>query len=159
MKLSLALIALLGFFIQPAKATTYTYVGDWAVDQGQSWRLDPPAYSGQEAAALLFGGTASEYVISTAGSSVNSINFSNWVDTYSGSAQIVPDNYVISDGHYDTPGDTSAYVFDHGVSDVNYAFLVTGVPEPATWAMMILGFAGIGFMAYRRKSKPALSAA
>jgi outer membrane lipase/esterase len=36
---------------------------------------------------------------------------------------------------------------------------VTGVPEPSTWAMMILGFAGIGFMAYRRKSKPALMAA
>jgi PEP-CTERM motif len=35
----------------------------------------------------------------------------------------------------------------------------TGVPEPSTWAMMILGFAGIGFMAYRRKSKPALMAA
>jgi hypothetical protein len=33
---------------------------------------------------------------------------------------------------------------------------VTAVPEPSTWAMMILGFAGIGFMAYRRKSKPAL---
>jgi hypothetical protein len=29
-------------------------------------------------------------------------------------------------------------------------------PEPATWAMMILGFAGVGFMAYRRKSRPAL---
>jgi hypothetical protein len=28
------------------------------------------------------------------------------------------------------------------------------VPEPSTWAMMILGFAGVGFMAYRRKSKP-----
>jgi hypothetical protein len=35
---------------------------------------------------------------------------------------------------------------------------VTAVPEPSTWAMMILGFAGIGFMAYRRKSKPALMA-
>jgi len=33
------------------------------------------------------------------------------------------------------------------------------VPEPSTWAMMILGFAGLGFMAYRRKSKPALLAA
>jgi PEP-CTERM motif len=36
---------------------------------------------------------------------------------------------------------------------------VGGVPEPSTWAMMLLGFAGIGFMAYRRKSKPALLAA
>lgn len=34
-----------------------------------------------------------------------------------------------------------------------------GVPEPSTWAMMIVGFAGVGFMAYRRKSKPALMVA
>ena len=33
------------------------------------------------------------------------------------------------------------------------------VPEPSTWAMMLFGFTGIGFMAYRRKSKPALMAA
>lgn len=26
-----------------------------------------------------------------------------------------------------------------------------GVPEPSTWAMMILGFCGLGFIAYRRK--------
>jgi hypothetical protein len=37
--------------------------------------------------------------------------------------------------------------------------LSSAVPEPSTWAMMILGFAGVGFMAYRRKSKPALLAA
>jgi hypothetical protein len=30
--------------------------------------------------------------------------------------------------------------------------LSAAVPESSTWAMMILGFAGIGFMAYRRKS-------
>ena len=29
---------------------------------------------------------------------------------------------------------------------------VRGVPEPSTWAMMMLGFFGLGFMAYRRKS-------
>ena len=37
--------------------------------------------------------------------------------------------------------------------------VASAVPEPSTWAMMILGFAGIGFMAYRRKSQPALMAA
>jgi hypothetical protein len=36
---------------------------------------------------------------------------------------------------------------------------VSAVPEPSTWAMLLLGFAGIGFMAYRRKSEPALMAA
>jgi hypothetical protein len=30
---------------------------------------------------------------------------------------------------------------------------VAAVPEPSTWAMMILGFMGVGFMAYRRKNK------
>lgn len=29
---------------------------------------------------------------------------------------------------------------------------VAAVPEPSTWAMMILGFAGVGFMAYRRRN-------
>jgi hypothetical protein len=44
----------------------------------------------------------------------------------------------------------------------NMAFSLEGVnavPEPSTWAMMILGFCGLGFMAYHRKSKPALMAA
>ena len=36
---------------------------------------------------------------------------------------------------------------------------VSAVPEPSTWAMMILGFAGVGFMALRRKAKPGLIAA
>ena len=30
--------------------------------------------------------------------------------------------------------------------------VTSGVPEPSTWAMMILGFLGLGFMAYRRKN-------
>ena len=30
---------------------------------------------------------------------------------------------------------------------------VSAVPEPSTWAMMILGFAGVGFLAYRRGRK------
>jgi PEP-CTERM motif len=32
---------------------------------------------------------------------------------------------------------------------------MSAVPEPATWAMMLLGFAGLGFMAYRRKNSTA----
>ncbi len=37
----------------------------------------------------------------------------------------------------------------------DFAFVsltVGGVPEVSTWAMMILGFFGVGFMAYRRKA-------
>jgi PEP-CTERM motif len=29
---------------------------------------------------------------------------------------------------------------------------VTAVPEPSTWAMMIFGFLGLGFMAYRKRA-------
>jgi PEP-CTERM motif len=35
---------------------------------------------------------------------------------------------------------------------LEFAPQVAAVPEPSTWAMMILGFAGIGFLAHRRKS-------
>jgi hypothetical protein len=41
-------------------------------------------------------------------------------------------------------------------SDVTIAIdIASAVPEPSTWAMMILGFCGIGFMAYRRKQNGA----
>ena len=38
------------------------------------------------------------------------------------------------------------------------AVAVQAVPEPGTWAMMLLGFAGIGFLAYRRAKKSAVAA-
>ena len=85
---------------------------------------------------------------------------------------------LLSTGFQDFPGDaptsftgswTSAggiYIlfgpdgYDGGIDNVNFTVnaITTAVPEPSTWAMMILGFAGVGFMAYRRKSKPALMA-
>ncbi len=36
---------------------------------------------------------------------------------------------------------------------------VGAVPEPSTWAMMILGFAGVGFFAYRRRNQTTVLAA
>ena len=35
--------------------------------------------------------------------------------------------------------------------------LSSTVPEPSTWTMLILGFAGVGYMAYRRRSPAALA--
>ncbi len=41
-----------------------------------------------------------------------------------------------------------------GGNDVIQAVqLTTAIPEASTWAMMILGFLGVGFMAYRQKGK------
>jgi hypothetical protein len=56
-----------------------------------------------------------------------------------------------------TAGGYKFYYFDrvHVPNDGNDNVLlanVGGVPEASTWAMMILGFFGIGFMAYRRQN-------
>jgi hypothetical protein len=50
-------------------------------------------------------------------------------------------------------GDT---VEGHPTNIYDLSFRIEGtlagaVPEPSTWAMMIIGFCGVGFMAYRRK--------
>jgi hypothetical protein len=51
----------------------------------------------------------------------------------------------------------SASNLNVAIDNIEYSLGEVGaVPEPSTWAMMALGFAGTGFMAYRRKSKPAL---
>ena len=56
------------------------------------------------------------------------------------------DGYVIIQRSTDLAG-----TFPFGVGPITVT--ISAVPEPSTWAMMILGFAGVGFMAYRRKSK------
>jgi hypothetical protein len=56
------------------------------------------------------------------------------------------------------PNVANTYTFDLTLSSetgqiasVEMLVNVAAVPEPSTWAMMILGFAGFGFMAYRRQ--------
>lgn len=42
-------------------------------------------------------------------------------------------------------------------SDVSGDFSNTAVPEPSTWAMMLLGFAGLAYAGYRRTSAPRMA--
>jgi uncharacterized membrane protein len=53
-------------------------------------------------------------------------------------------------------GQIVGYYFDS--NGLSHGFLATAAPEPATWAMMLLGFAGLGFVAYRRRRKAVLAA-
>jgi PEP-CTERM motif len=46
-----------------------------------------------------------------------------------------------------------------GATDANPAGYVVPVPEASTWAMMLLGFVGLGFAGYRKSRRPAASAA
>jgi PEP-CTERM motif len=50
-----------------------------------------------------------------------------------------------------TPGVTSI-TFTTNETAFEFAFTAP-VPEPSTWAMMILGFFGVGFLAYRRQAQ------
>jgi hypothetical protein len=62
------------------------------------------------------------------------------------------------------PGQFGSVVFGTGPSDFEFAvvgpspFSVAAVPEPSTWAMMFVGFAGLGYAAFRRSSRSSVSA-
>ncbi|MEH2534324.1 hypothetical protein V1277_006379 [Bradyrhizobium sp. AZCC 1588] len=58
-------------------------------------------------------------------------------------------------------GELKLYYWDSNNFD-NTQFVtanISAVPEPSTWAMMILGFAGVGYLAYRRRIQVAPTAA
>jgi hypothetical protein len=81
------------------------------------------------------GGFAGPLTFKLTGASALTLNSLEF-DTYMGNNIYFSSDLVIANGNTGNVGGT----------------LTAAVPEPSTWAMMILGFAGIGFMAYRRKS-------
>jgi PEP-CTERM motif len=100
---------------------------------------------------------------------INLANYSQWhIDLAGGvfnNLGLTPAiNYGVANTVFlDTYGGTNGGHYDLGRTQnsdlVNSApfTIALAVPEPSTWAMLILGFAGIGFMAYRRQAKPSLS--
>jgi len=43
--------------------------------------------------------------------------------------------------------------FSSTANAFEFSLGTTGAPEPSTWAMMVIGFAGLGYAAFRRNSK------
>lgn len=141
----------------------YDYVGTFDVNGGPYWGDVPAQLSGLDVAAMLFGGDPSDYVISTVGIDPDLIDFSSWVSLWGGGPAVIGQGDIIdldSDGLYNTPGESSAWVMDWcnpdwngGFSCINYVFRIeerdTGVPEPA--ALALIGAGLFGFAAMRRR--------
>jgi PEP-CTERM motif len=53
-------------------------------------------------------------------------------------------------------GPFTGFTLTSGSNSFEVDSFTAAVPEPATWAMMMLGFLGVGFMAYRRNNKPVM---
>jgi hypothetical protein len=61
------------------------------------------------------------------------------------------------DGSFSQPGNIQQALLNNFTVN-NDVLSTAAVPEPSTWAMMILGFAGIGAMAHRRRKSAMLAA-
>jgi PEP-CTERM motif-containing protein len=76
--------------------------------------------------------------------------FDHTPGTFNG--ELVQFNFVATGNDTLTFSQTS----DQQASPIFDDFAIAAVPEASTWAMMIVGFAGVGLMAYRRRNQAAL---
>lgn len=129
------LTALLVLGVAGSTFAAPTFVGQFAVGDGPSWTTNPLCYSGQDAAAALFGGDADDYLISTNRETVNDMAwYDGWAEPLT---QFAQDFKLQTGSGYNDPGGVgtawSAYVHDHsGPGEViNYVFR-NDAPDVAT---------------------------
>jgi hypothetical protein len=143
---AMALI-LAALWASQAAAQQYQFIGSFVVSDGPTWTTNPPVYSGQEAAALLFGGSPGDYRISTNSNTTDptTITDTAWYSTWGTGCAEHPHDFRVDDAPpgYNDPGGTgtavSAYVSDHGCDVTNYVWRVaTPVPTLSQWAIVAL---------------------
>ena len=140
-------------------ASAQTYVGSFRVQDGPEWTSNPPVYSAQEAAALLFGGQPADYAISIDPSTTNpaTITHTAYYSTWGIGCGVFAETERIDDappGYNDPAGSgtaRSAYVRDHcGSSETNHVWRLGPVAAPVSvptlgqWGVLALGLAAAG---------------
>ena len=144
--------------IVPPPPTGWFRVGD-----GPAWGTAPPCYSAREAAVLLFGGTLSQYAVST---DPGNINLMAWVDGWGDTTYLnTPASEDFKSGVlYTNSGSYSAYVGDHlylSQSKTNYVWyavapVIVGQPQNqvavmgggATFQVSAIGAANLSYQWY-----------
>jgi hypothetical protein len=120
----------------------------------------------------VFGGGTEQVVFGTARTSLSiywgSIDpgnsFSVTIDGYTLTGAELASMYgAVDDGSHTSPfsnelvtisglGSFTTAAFSSSTNSFEFS-LGSAIPEPSTWAMMTLGFAGLGYAAFRRNSK------
>lgn len=135
----------LGYLISPTQSAEIQYLANIGVGLA--------GHSGNDAqlAGLQAAIWEIEYGL-TATSHTGDLNVNNWINTFYTNATH-SGNTSLAEELYSTSNPLAQSFVDGSPS------LTAGVPEPSTWAMMVLGFCSVGFLAYRRKSKPSFRVA
>ncbi len=124
-------LQILGFEVfKVADCISYEFVGSYRTSDGPIWTSNPPTYTGQEAAALLYGGSSSDYAISINSSQdPSTITHTAWVDGWGSTlyfgATPAAENYKKSSLYNCGSSGCaySAYVKDHiNTSKINYVW-------------------------------------
>ena len=167
----LAAVAAIGVMAATAGAEAApVYVGSFNVFDGPVWTANPTAMSAKQAAALIFGGSADDYVISVNASlDPGTITGTAWVDGYGNTQYLVTavdDDFYqssVAGGGYNSYPSFSAYVCDHAncaaygyavssgysyLNYTNYVWRAEAVPAPGSLAVFGLGL--LGFVGLRR---------
>lgn len=115
----------------------------------------------------------------TAGHGLASLNFSIDGNNFSLANELLNANVIFNDGNLVSVaylGSLNGFNFDLGTIGLNYGFLdlvnssldsfgsisgspVSATPLPPSWTLMLIGLAGFGVVAYRRKRTRSLAAA
>jgi hypothetical protein len=170
------------FIITQAEAVTYNYIGNLDASNNEYYlKATVDADCGGNckgtfgdvherrlssySMALYNSANVTIFSLSSSDANTYSPHFHGSYITFDNGAVAFWELYLLDvKGHYlGTAGNSPYGSYDLAVvgsnilslSDFSGVWNVSAVPEPSTWAMMILGFVGVGFMAYRRKSKPA----